>query len=188
MVLVSTKLLPKMCSPIRSVIYAADWEGKRDITDRCKWLWGMHPFTSFAFSENNRFVIVIIDMCSHRSCCRRYCRSSWLATVLSTSPESSKIWTPHRNWKTSRFICCAQFQPPPEHQTSKFACVNIVWDVKHYDDNANFPAWLIDNSDWWVIYSKVSETTSRDDLGYRFLVLLNDRFAECVAAWDLSHG
>lgn len=143
MMLVSTKLLPKMCSPIRSVIYAADGEGKRDITDRCEWLWGMHPFTLFTFSESNRFVIVIIDLCSPRSYCRRYCRSSWLATVLSTSPESSKIWTPHRNWKTSRFICCAQFQPPPEHQTSKFACVNIVWDVKHYDDNANFPAWLM---------------------------------------------
>lgn len=143
--LVSTNLLPKMCSIIRSVIYAADGEGKRDITDRCEWLWGMHPFTPFAFSENNRFVIVIIDLCSHRSCCRRYCHSSWLATVLSTSPENSKIWTPHRNWKTSRFMCCAQFQPPPEHQTSKFACVNIVWDVKHYDDNENFPAWLMND-------------------------------------------
>lgn len=145
MMLVSTNLLPKMCSPIRSVIYAADGEGKRDITDRREWLCSMHPFTPYTFSENNRLVIVMIDLCSHRSYCRRYCRSSWLATVLSTSPESSKIWTPHRNWKTSRFTCCALFHPPPEHQTSKFACVNIVYDVKHYDDIANFPAWLMND-------------------------------------------
>lgn len=35
-ILVLTKFLPKMCSPTRSVIYAADGEGKRDITDRCE--------------------------------------------------------------------------------------------------------------------------------------------------------
>lgn len=82
--------------------------------------WGMRPFTLFTFDKPVGQKLFIIGWCFGRSYCRHYCRLSWLATGSSTSPESSKIWTPHRNWKTSRFIRGAlfhrgDFHPFPLH-------------------------------------------------------------------------
>lgn len=85
--------------------------------------WDMHPFTLFTFDKETRQKLLIIGLCFRRSYCRHYCRLSWLATVSSTSPESSKIWTPHRNWKTSRFICAlfhrSDFHPFPYDSMNK---------------------------------------------------------------------
>lgn len=119
-------------SPDRPVIYAADGERKRDFTGWCECLWGIHPSihpsTPLTVDRNNQKHV--LNLCFVRSCCRHCCRLWWPATGSSTSPESSKTWTRHQNWKPSRFISAQMWFSP--NSIGKGNGIVIRCDRKHW--------------------------------------------------------
>lgn len=110
----------------RPLIHAAHREGERDVASRREFsllslLSLLHRL--YICCLHIGWISWLFHTHTHRLFYKRYCRSSWPVTVLSTSPESSKKWTLLRSWRTGELLL------PSPHRSALWWIHTLPWSL-----------------------------------------------------------